>query len=309
MEGMEAVGPKVLILMPAYRASDFLSAPYIGQEGAKPISVLESLHNLDPQPERFIFLENNSDDDTLVKLENFDRQKEIIRLWFREDAIDYIERNWHPGEPAISSRYDLIGICRQFLLQRARQLDPDFVIFLDSDIVVQSQDLITQLCSWENADIVGGAYERDFPQARLLSALWVNPTPTPEQPFQLLPRNMVPSSWLSEALAVGGGCMRLSKKVIREKTLNFYPVQRPWLGLGPLAEDFGYCLHAKELGYNVYIDPTVRLDHWVPKPEQIESCAWATDQYGELTPFSYAKRQVKQERWKPAERNDGCAQR
>jgi hypothetical protein len=281
------MGHRVLILMPVYQASAFLDVPYADQDVGEPISVLESLRLLDPQPDRFIFLENNSCDDTLVKVANFELRKEIFRLWFREDAMEYVERNWHPGEPTISCRYDLIGICRQFLLQRARQLDPDFVIFLDSDILVLSEDLIEQLCNVENADIVGAPYVREFPQGRLLSALWSNPNPTPEHPFLLLPRDKISSNQPTEALAVGGGCMRLSRKVIQEKTLNFYPVQRPWLGVGPLAEDFGYCLHARALGYNVYLNPAAKLAHRAPTPEQIGTCAWTTDQSGELTRFSY----------------------
>jgi glycosyltransferase involved in cell wall biosynthesis len=279
--------PKVLILMPVYQASDFIDTPYANQDLRKSISVLESLHNLDPQPDKFIFLENNSSDDTLLKLENFDRPKEIIRLWFREDAMNHVERHWHSGESTISARYDLIGICRQFLLQRARQLDPDYVIFLDADIVVLSGDLIEQLCKPGTAHIVGGPYVREFPQGRLVSALWPNPHPTPDHPFQILPREGILSSQPTEALAVGGGCMRLSQKVIREKTLNFYPVQRPWLGVGPLAEDFGYCLHAKALGYEVYINPAIKLAHWLPKPEKPN--AWTVDPHGELVRFSYRK--------------------
>lgn len=285
------MGDRVLILTPIFQASDFLDTPYTDQDVRKPISVLESLRHLDPQPDRFIFLENNSCDDTLAKVANFDRPKEIVRLWFREDAVDYVERNWHPGEPTISSRYDLIGICRQFLLQRARKLDPDYVIFLDADIVVLSEDLIERLCKWKGVDIVGAPYVRYFPKGQLLSALWPNPNPTHESPFQLLPRENIPSDRPTEALAVGGGCMRLSRKVIQERTLNFYPVQRPWLGFGPLAEDFAYCLHARTLGYNVYLDPAAKIAHWVPTLERIGSCAWTTDQYGELTRFSYANSQ------------------
>ena len=288
---------RVLILTPIYQASDFLDIPYTGQDVRNPISVLESLRHLNPQPDMFIFLENNSCDDTLAKVANFERPKEIIRLWFREDAMDYVERNWHAGEPTISSRYDLIGICRQFLLQRARQLDPDYAIFLDADVVVLSEDLIDRLCKWENVDIVGAPYVRYFPQGRLLSALWPNPNPTPEYPFQLLPQENISSDRPTEALAIGGGCMRLSRKVIQERTLNFYPVQRPWLGFGPLAEDFGYCLQARALGYNVLLDPAAKLAHWVHAPEESGSCAWATDQYGELTRFSYTNSQPVQKRY------------
>ena len=282
------MGRKVLVLTPIYQASGFLDVPYRGQDVKTSISVLESFRRLDPQPERFIFLENNSLDDTLARVVSFARPKEVVRLWFREDAMSYVERHWHAGEPAISSRYDLIGICRQLLLQRARKLDPDYAIFLDADIVVLSEDLIDRLCRWENLDIVGAPYLRYFPQGRLLSAIWPNPNPTPEYPFQLLPLENISSERPTEALAVGGGCMRLSRKVIQDKTLNFYPVQRPWLGFGPLAEDFGYCLQARALGYNVHLDPAAKLAHWSFKPEQLRSCAWAVDGSGALIHFRYA---------------------
>jgi glycosyltransferase involved in cell wall biosynthesis len=273
--------------MPAYQASDVLEKLYADQVGGKPMSVIRSLYGLAPQPDKFIFLENNSVDNTLLKLAKFERPKEIIRLWFREDAMDYVEKTWHPGEPIISARYDLIGICRQLLLQRARNLDPDYAIFLDSDIVVLSEDLISRLCKWENADIVGAPYVRDFQQGRLVSALWANPHPTPEYPFQLLSRDMIPNR-LTEVLAIGGGCMRLSREVIQEKALSFYPVQRPWLGVGPLAEDFGYCLNAREFGFKICLDPTVKLAHLPSTSAQLGTIAWTTDQHGDLIRFSYA---------------------
>jgi hypothetical protein len=38
--------------------------------------------------------------------------------------------------------FETIGLVRQFLLQRARQLNPDYALFLDADMVIKSRDLL-----------------------------------------------------------------------------------------------------------------------------------------------------------------------
>ena len=92
--------------------------------------VFEALSTLDPQPGRYLFLENNSSDNTLNLLREFDAPKEIIRLWF----LDGFE---------VPDSWAGVSIARHFLLKRARQLNPDFTLFLDADVIPSRSDLIT----------------------------------------------------------------------------------------------------------------------------------------------------------------------
>ena len=129
--------------MPVYQAGRYLD------------QILFKLRKMDPQPDRYIFAENNSTDRTLQILTKMHEPKEIIRTWYRADALD-----------ALETEYDLIGIERELLLTRARQVNPDFAVFLDSDIMVHDIDLLDRLTYWKNtADIVGGPYLRGYGRA------------------------------------------------------------------------------------------------------------------------------------------------
>lgn len=222
-------------------------------------SVTSALYKLDPQPDLYIFAENNSTDGTLQLIRDFKGPKRIIRVWFRDDALDYCE-----------TRHDIMGFVRQFLLQTARQLDPDFAIFLDSDVRVRSHDLISRLTCWqEQADIVGGPYRRLSPWGVLVAAMWPG--------WRHIPAR-TSAATLEEVMVVGAGCMCLSRKVIQDRRLNFYPVKHEALAqenmlftkeasllgfpLPNFAEDVAYCLDAWFRGYNVCLDWSVALDHW-----------------------------------------------
>jgi len=101
---------KILVLMPTYRVAKFWDLTTC------------HLYRMDPQPDKWIFTENNSPDDTVYRVSQFKRSHELIRFWVRRDASLYME-----------TPYDPVGIARQFLLQRARQLDPDWAVFIDAD--------------------------------------------------------------------------------------------------------------------------------------------------------------------------------
>ena len=238
---------KVAVGMAAYRCGRFFD------------SVAASLYKLDPQPDVWLFAENNSPDNTLEHLERFHRPKDIISFHLTPREVES-----YPG------RYDIIGLVRQKILTRARELGVDYLLFLDSDILVLTQNLIEALMSHQG-DIVGGAYSRLFPQGTFIAALW------PGGPFTLrgAPRQPFEKVW-----AVGGGCMMLTPAILRDRRLNFFPVRKD------TSEDYGFCLDAGDLGYMCWLDGTVQLRHWVA-PEHIAGKAWQVDQDLKPLPFTY----------------------
>ena len=230
---------------------------------------------MNPQPDRYIFAENNSPDDTLRKVARFHAPKEIIRTWYRPDARDHLD-----------TQYDLIGIERQFLLTRARQLNPDFAVFIDSDVMVMQENLLDRLTTWgDRADIVGGPYQRIYPEGVYLSCLWHSPNQDASKPFRLR-RKLRVWPFDDSLVAVSGGCMCLSNRILQDRRVNFYPVKRPELSL-PVSEDYGYCLEAKRFHYRVGLDCTIRLRHWVA-PDHMRGKAWVVDPDRKPMPFTYA---------------------
>ena len=193
------------------------------------------LYELDPQPDRYIFSENNSTDATLELISKFDAPKELIRVWFQDHAMNH---------PRI--KRDIIAVMRQFLLQRARHLNPDFALFLDSDIWVLSRDLISRLTRWGNSGIIAGP-------VTLFNAI-LGPLLSVRLLADRKPSGHPP---LVEVAGAGTGCMMLPRKIIQDRRLNFYPI----LGHDVYSEDMAYCESAGSLGYKVFVDWSVDLDH------------------------------------------------
>ena len=232
--------------MPIYRAARFWD------------QVASVLYKLDPQPDLWLFAENNSPDNTFERLQRFHRPKEILRPHFT------------PRELADAQPYDVIGKVRQLLLERVRQLNPDYLLFLDSDIRIISTGLLWDM-PLRGKDILGGPYARPFPQGLFLAALW------PGTPFYLHRRA---TKSMERVAAVGGGCMMLSQRLIQDRRVNFIPVPEN------SSEDYGYCLTAAKYGYESWLDGTIGLLHWVTS-NHIRGKAWQVDENLKPLPFPY----------------------
>lgn len=218
------------------------------------------LYRLDPQPQVTVFAENNSSDDTLNLLTRFKRPKEIIRLWFRRNAV-----------MTTQNRYEVIAHVRQLLLTRARQLSPDFAVFLDSDVLPLDAALIEKLVR-HKLDVVGGPYLRRFPWGVYLATIW--------RDGNRLRSWSVPQQPLDEVELTSAGCLCLSNRVIRDRRINFYPMYSQ-----TASEDFGYCRQARKNGYKIWLDGTINLKHQTqamqkPKP-------WTKAANGTYLPFFY----------------------
>ena len=248
----------VVFLIPVYNAGKVLP------------STFSFYYRLNPQPSKYIFLENNSTDDTVEKIKRFKRPYELIRARFAKDAVKRL------GNP-----YATIAIARQILLTKTRYLNPDFAIYLDHDMFIKSRDLITRLTEW-NEDIVGGMYLRIYPESiqivndqTIITPLIASKWDDAKEGGKYELRTHPPKSFLDygEVAMTSGGCLCLSRKIIQDRRINFYPLPTE---LDPMAsEDYGYCLTARRFGYRVYLDASVDIHHhwdsnrkkpWAAKP-------------------------------------------
>jgi GT2 family glycosyltransferase len=245
---------KTLLLIPVYNCGKILPI-FFGH-----------LKRLDPQPDLYVFAENNSSDSTLDQVWKFDLPHKVIRVWFRKDAAILNE-----------NRYVAIAHIRQLLLTFARHYDPDYAIFLDSDILPQTRELIDNLTSWRK-DVVGGPYLRLFPEGLWIATRWQASDNPNRCMFLRSPRTA-----LDEPLMTSGGCLCLSHRIIQDKRMNFYPLY----GMDA-SEDFGYCIRARDLGYGVYLDSTVSLLHYFPNEMPIKPWSRSTST-GKYMTFSYGE--------------------
>lgn len=212
---------KTIFLLPTYNQAPFLR------------HCLSMCSELIPQPDLYVFLENNSTDETLQVIQDFKGPKKLIRLWFKDNAIE------ESGNP-----YEIIGICRQILLEYARKLNPEYAIFIDSDILIYEIEFIKRILS-KHKDIIGCPYLRSFPEGMFLASKWK--------------RKGKEKLWfkghckgLQKVHVTSAGCLCLSRKIIQDKRVNFYPII--WSEKEKASEDFGFCIRAHEVGYDVWLD-------------------------------------------------------
>ncbi|MFH0748814.1 MAG: glycosyltransferase family A protein [Candidatus Bathyarchaeota archaeon] len=204
-----------------------------------------ALYNLNPQPEKFIFATNDNEDRTLELLNDFQKPHEIV-------VIENLDRE---VEKTVSI-YKNIAFIRQVLLNKARFYNPDFAVFIDDDVFIQSPNLLNIFTS-RNLDIVGDPYLKMWPEGTYLASRWKHPT----DPTLCLLRK-IPRKDIEEVEMTSGGCLCLSRKVVQDTRLSFWPMnyilERP-----ETSEDFGYCLTAKKYGYKIWLEGTIQLDHRV----------------------------------------------
>lgn len=236
---------------------------------------LRSLDDIDPMISYHLFATNNCVDPTpkLVDSHLKRRAGEHLRFNLPRDFVKMID------EP-----YAGVGIARQYLLKRAREImekDKSYThaLCLDTDIYMDDRDALEKITSW-GADIIGGSYVRLFPEGKFLATRFItkNKTESPlkEKVFYDLAIPFVTSA----------GFMCLSRKVVLDDRLRFFPIWKT-LSNGHVntdtSEDFGFCLLAHKFGYSTFVDGTVRLRH-LASPKQR---SFLMGQYGKYMDFKY----------------------
>ena len=137
---------------------------------------------------------------------------------------------------------------RNTIVLRALELDCTHLIFLDADMVYPI-DTITKLLSHDK-DIVGALTFKRCPD--------FNPLCLSGEPYEMTQIDPIPEE-LFEVTATGTGCLMV-------KTHVFESLDFPWFKFDQhdghlVGEDIGFCYKAKEEGFKIYVDPTVRTEH------------------------------------------------
>lgn len=149
----------------------------------------------------------------------------------------------------------LIYDARNKLAKQAIQINTDYILWLDSDMIFPNDTLIRLLNLMEERDasIVSGLY---FRRAKPY-------TPVAFKKIEIEPE----SSWEGfddypddpfEAAAAGFGCVLMKAQVLYDVAGKFGTWFNPLKGFG---EDISFFWRASECGHKVLIDPRIKLGH------------------------------------------------
>ncbi|HUU53081.1 MAG TPA: hypothetical protein VMW44_00405, partial [Candidatus Bathyarchaeia archaeon] len=148
----------------------------------------------------------------------------------------------------IRSSFGPIHEMRNTIALRALEKDCTHLIFLDCDMVYPV-NTIEKLLEHDK-DIIGALTFKRCPD--------FNPLCLSGEPYKMTQIDPIPEE-LFKVTATGTGCLMI-------KTDVFETIDYPWFEFDThdgnlVGEDINFCYKAKEKGFEVYIDPTVRTEH------------------------------------------------
>lgn len=161
------------------------------------------------------------------------------------------------GECAVATQIgSLIYTSRNTLAQKAIEMEADYVLWLDSDMVFPP-DLLERMMARlkkDDIDILTGLYFRRvrpfspvlFDRLEMVGNVcnWSEFKDIPEEPF--------------EVGGCGFGCVLMDTVVFFDVQSRFGSMFAP---IGNTGEDLAFCWRARECGYKIICDPSIKCGH------------------------------------------------
>lgn len=151
----------------------------------------------------------------------------------------------------------LIYESRNTLAKQAIATKADYVMWLDSDMTF-APDTMTRLQQHmeEGKDIVTGLYFRRRPP--FTPVLFKTLERIDEDSARHENYDDYPDGDVFEIGGCGFGCIMTRTSVLEDVFLNYHKCFDPVCSIG---EDLAFCLRARELGYKIYCDSTIKCGH------------------------------------------------
>ena len=146
----------------------------------------------------------------------------------------------------------LVYDARNKLAKRAIEMGADYTMWFDSDMIFQPDTMLKLLEHKDEGGIISGVYFRRSP---------------PYTPVVFAKCNVRERSWadleempteLSEVEGVGFGCVLVGTDVLMSIASKDWRWFEPLKGFG---EDLSFCWRARECGYKILLDPSVKCGH------------------------------------------------
>lgn len=164
---------------------------------------------------------------------------------------DPIEIFWH------TSGRLLTPFAREQLAERALAANVDYLMMLDDDMVIRSEDMdVLERLLAHKVDVVAPlAFTRNHPHYPVMYELKEGVEAGGRRYKTSKYIRNYPKDSLVEVDAVGFGMVLIDMKVVRAMKTPYFMVTN---GSG---EDIWFCVNARELGFRVFMDTSVKLGH------------------------------------------------
>lgn len=149
----------------------------------------------------------------------------------------------------------LIYTSRNELAKAAIKMGADYVMWFDSDMVFDGDTLRRLADDLDKGDIVTGLYfRRVAPYSPVLfSKLEISGDRCTWEELKELPKEDI-----FEVEGCGFGCVLMPTKILMDVSINYFDMFSPINGMG---EDLSFCWRARQLGYKIICDQTIKLGH------------------------------------------------
>ncbi len=160
-----------------------------------------------------------------------------------------------------ADRIDAIIKNRNIIIQRAIEKGYGCLLFLDTDVLVP-EDIIEKLLSHDN-DIVSGVYlGGQMIKRRMRLAPVIYDFTEKKDYVKHIPVERVLEGDFFEIAACGFGCCLIKREILEKVTLRY----NKELGGG---EDFPFCKDARDKGYRIFADCTVKCIHMTKEKDLV----------------------------------------
>jgi len=183
--------------------------------------------------------------------------KENVPTEFLGSFLNLIFENMKKHEIIVSfSEFYPIELARNDLVERALKHNPDYIFFIDSDMILP-QNILDELINMDK-DISSALYFMRAPPFKPIAKIMKDDL------FCII--NTIPLNQIIEVGAVGLGCCLIKKEVfekIKEKEKKIFDTKEQTVNNKTqlLSEDTFFCLKAKESGFKIFLNTGLICKH------------------------------------------------
>lgn len=131
----------------------------------------------------------------------------------------------------------------------------DYLFSVDSDIILPKDSLKKMLKA--DKDVISGLYIQRKPEQKILEVYGLNDAGGVSN----IPIHLIENLGIVEIMACGMGCALIKSEVFRNIAYPHFYYKSALTMQDTVSEDVFFCLKAREHGYRIWADPSIKCDH------------------------------------------------